>query len=132
MDVDELNTLKVVAVEHMNNKSYREAATYYRDILAKFEKAIASITSEEEMEKAIKEIKIPAHKNLALCCLKLGDHKGCISECKTVLELEPNNVKILYRMGTSLKSAGRLEESEEYLRRAFMLDPHETEIMKAL
>lgn len=51
------------------------------------------------MEKLIKEVKIPCHKNLSLCYLKQANYQACIQQCDTVMELEPNNVKMLYRLG---------------------------------
>ena len=77
------------------------------------------------MEHLIKNIKIPCHKNLSLCYLKQGNNEGCIGECKEVLSIEPNCVKILYRMATAQMHSGRLDEAETNLRRAYLLDPNE-------
>ena len=56
----------------------------------------------------------------------------CVGECETILEVEPNNVKILYRIGMAYIKLGQLAFAEEYLKRGFMIDPQEKEIMKAL
>lgn len=47
---------------------------YFVDIIGKMSGALEKLESEDEMEKFIKEIKLPSHKNLALCCLKLGEN----------------------------------------------------------
>ena len=84
------------------------------------------------MEKFIREIKFSAHKNLSLCYLKTEQYKLCVRECDIILEVEPNNVKILYRIGMAYIKLGQLALAEEYLKKGFMIDPQEKEIMKAL
>lgn len=90
------------------------------------------MTSEYEMEKLIREIKISSHKNLSLCYLKLKKYTECFEECRHVLDIDPNCVKIIYRVGKAYMSLGNYQEAETYLLRGFMLDPHENEIMRAL
>lgn len=53
------------------------------------------------MERLIREIKLPCHKNLSLCYLKQNNYSDCIGQCKKVLEIEPNCIKILFRIGVS-------------------------------
>lgn len=49
-----------------------------------------------------------------------------------MLDIDPNCVKIIYRVGKAYMSLGNYQEAETYLLRGFMLDPHENEIMRAL
>ena len=41
-------------------------------------------------------------------------------------------MKILYRIGVAYLSQNNLVEAEKYLRRAYLLNPTEKEVMKAL
>lgn len=61
------------------------------------------------MEKAVRELQISAHKNLSLCYLKLQSHRECVEECKKILELEPNCIKILFRVGKAHLELGELD-----------------------
>lgn len=93
---------------------------------------MGSITSEKEMERAIRELELASHKNLSLCYLKSEQWQRCIEECKIVLDIEPNNLKIIYRIGRSHIQLKNYQTAEHYLRRGFYLDSQEKEIMKAL
>lgn len=53
-NIEQLYSLKTLAVEHLTAKKYVESAVYFRDILAKFESSLTEITTEADMEKAIR------------------------------------------------------------------------------
>lgn len=74
------------------------------------------------MEKAIKELKIASHKNLSLCYLKIELYEKCVEECQRVFEFEPNNIKIIYRIGRSLIELKKYDEAEKYLKKGFFLN----------
>jgi len=42
---------------------------------------------------------LAGHLNLAICCLKLGRHRQARDACDAALQLEPSNIKALYRHG---------------------------------
>ncbi len=84
------------------------------------------------MEKVIRELQLASRKNLSLCCLKLGRMQGCIEQCRLVLEVEPNNLKVVYRIGRAYLELRQFDSAEHYLRRAFYLDPQEKEVMRSL
>lgn len=59
--------------------------------------------------------------NLSTCP---DDESAPIStQCNTVLEIEPNNVKALYRRGLALLSAGESENALVDFQRVLQLDP---------
>jgi tetratricopeptide (TPR) repeat protein len=130
--MDQLYDLKALAAEHIKQGHYSEAAVYLKDILNRFHQEVQHITSETEMEKAIRELQLASRKNLSLCCLKLGRMQGCIEQCRLVLEVEPNNLKVVYRIGRAYLELRQFDSAEHYLRRAFYLDPQEKEVMKSL
>lgn len=46
-----------------------------------------------------------------------------VQQCNTVLEIEPNNVKALYRRGQARLSAGESEEALADFQRVLQIDP---------
>lgn len=58
--------------------------------------------------------------------------QGCIEQCRLVLEVEPNNLKVVYRIGRAYLELRQFDTAEHYLSRAFYLDPQEKEVMKSL
>jgi len=63
------------------------------------------------MEKLIRELELSAHKNLSLCYVKTGKYLTCVEQCKTILDIEPNNVKILFRIGLAQLKLDMLSEA---------------------
>lgn len=49
-----------------------------------------------------------------------------------MLEVEPNNLKVVYRIGRAYLELRQFDTAEHYLSRAFYLDPQEKEVMKSL
>lgn len=47
-------------------------------------------------------LRIPAHLNRAICRMKIKDYVGVCEDCNTVLSLEPQNVKALYRRARAI------------------------------
>lgn len=105
---------------------------YLCDALKELQPIFEHLEDDQEMEKLILDVKVPCHKNLSLCYLKQGNYASCIEQCKETLEIQPHSVKILYRMGVAHMNMNNLVEAEKYLRQAFLLDPQEKQVMKAL
>ena len=118
--------------QHIALKRYSWAMVYLTDALKDFETEIDRVSDSDEMEKLIREVKVPCHKNLSLSYLKQGNYEGCIQQCKGVLEVQPHNAQILYRLGLCYLNIYNLGEAETYLRQASFLDPTDKEVMKAL
>lgn len=53
----------------------------------------------EELEKERKSLLIAARLNCALCLLKQEKYTEAQAACKEVLDVDPNNIKALYRRG---------------------------------
>ncbi|CAI8002480.1 FK506-binding protein-like [Geodia barretti] len=71
-------------------------------------------------EGEFKDLQVALGLNLAACQLKLGQADHASSNCSRVLELDPGNVKALYRRGVARMRLGDLDEAEEDLRQAGM------------
>ena len=73
-------------------KRYSWAMVYFCDALKDFDSEIDRVEDSEEMERVIKEVKVPCHKNLSLSYLKQGNYAECIEQCKEALAIQPNDV----------------------------------------
>ena len=71
-------------------------------------------------EGEVKDLQVALGLNLAACQLKLGQAGHASSNCSRVLELDPGNVKALYRRGVARMRLGDLDEAEEDLRQVGM------------
>jgi len=45
--------------------------------------------------------KVPCNSNLAMCNLKLKEYKQCIHFATKVIDIDPGNIKAIYRRGMS-------------------------------
>jgi len=70
--------------------------------------------------------------NLAACQLKLKDSKETIENAKKALEIEPGNVKALFRRGSAYLSIDDWESAKVDLTKALELDKGNKEIQREL
>lgn len=77
---------------------------------------------------------IAVSSNAAACELKLGKHEECARRCDTILTIEPNNTKALYRKGVCLRALGddADEDPEPVLLKAAELEPDNAAVRKEL
>lgn len=97
---------------------------YLCDALTELKHHLETTADADEMKHLILEVKVPCHKNLSLSYLKQGNYEDCISQCEGVLEVEPNCVEILFRLGIAYLNLYNMAEAEKHLRRAYILSPH--------
>lgn len=87
------------ALPPAGNKAFKEAK--YRRAVQVYEKAVGLVQHDtnfpEELKPACRELKRSCWLNLAACCLKLAKPGEVVKHCGKVLEMEPGNVKALYR-----------------------------------
>jgi len=62
---------------------------------------------------------------LGYCAGHAGLHEEAVSANQRVLELEPENQKLVNDLGWSLLQAGRLPQAREALERAVSMDPRD-------
>ncbi|XP_028407001.1 peptidyl-prolyl cis-trans isomerase FKBP8-like [Dendronephthya gigantea] len=80
----------------------------------------------------IVELKIKCWNNISASHLKVKEYADAKKACDSVLEVDPDNVKALFRKGKVLYAQGEYEESVELLRKANTLDPDNRLIRKEL
>lgn len=80
----------------------------------------------------VDQLKVSCHLNIAFILLKNKDYTNVISELKKVLEIEPSNVKALYRRGIALAGTGDFLNALSDLNKAATLDPENKEVKREI
>ncbi|KAK9129057.1 hypothetical protein Syun_017854 [Stephania yunnanensis] len=80
-------------------------------------------------EKALANaLRISCNLNNAACKIKLGEYVEAAKLCTKVLELDPLNVKALYRRSQSYLRISELEKAEIDIKKALTIDPKNREV----
>lgn len=87
--------------------------------------------SEEEMREVIEQ-KLVIYNNLAAAQLMIEAYESALISVNRVLQLNPKNVKALFRKGKILKAKGQIYEAGEILRQAFLLEPENSAVKMEL
>ncbi|KAJ8635529.1 hypothetical protein MRB53_009796 [Persea americana] len=115
---DEGNTFFKAGEYWHASKKYEKAARY-----VEYDHSF----SDEEITKA-NALKISCNLNNAACKFKLGDYDETSRLCTKVLDLDPYNVKALYRRSQSYLRASDFEKAEEDLKKALSIDPNNRDV----
>ncbi|KAL5809823.1 hypothetical protein ACOSQ4_026391 [Xanthoceras sorbifolium] len=98
----------------------------------KYEKAVKFIEfdhSFSEDEKCLaKGLMISCNLNNAACKLKLEEYSQASKLCTKVLEVDPSNVKALFRRSQAYLKTNELEKAEADIKRALTIDPNNREV----
>lgn len=70
--------------------------------------------------------------NRAACFLKLGQHEKALEDAKLAQDIEPSNIKAIFRRGLSLHAMGLFQEAIPILAEAHKLEPKNKQIKQAL
>lgn len=80
----------------------------------------------------ILKIKSQLYANLAACQLKNKSYKLAVLNCTKCLEIDPSNVKALFRRSSAYSDSNDYELAIEDLKRAIGLEPENLEVKKKL
>ncbi|KAJ6700187.1 PEPTIDYLPROLYL ISOMERASE [Salix purpurea] len=83
--------------------------------------------TEDEMCLA-KSLRLSCHLNNAACKLKTGEYLEASRLCTKVLELDPLNVKALFRRSQAYLKTSELEKAEADIKEALAIDPNNREV----
>uniref|UniRef100_A0A7S0UYM0 peptidylprolyl isomerase n=1 Tax=Polytomella parva TaxID=51329 RepID=A0A7S0UYM0_9CHLO len=86
-----------------------------------------SFTAEQKSES--REIRKSCYLNLAAADLRGKMYKGAVENCRQVLELDPENVKGLYRRAQALAGLKEFLEAEKDIKKALELDSKNTDVL---
>jgi peptidylprolyl isomerase len=108
-------------------KRFAEAAQMY-------EKAVSYV--EEEDDEFIpddrKQLFISCYGNAAMCHMKCSNWHEAIIACNKVLTVDENNLKALFRRGSSKLNSGLLKEAKVDLMAAYKVDSSNKDVRKEL
>ncbi len=107
------NDLIKVGRNELAKKSYERAVAFFD-----------SPTSEldSELKKRVNMLLVQCHLNLAICNNRLGDRTKIIEHCKKALEIEPGNIKALYRRGCAYLEMDEFYSAESDFKYGLSLD----------
>jgi len=117
-------------LRQIGNKLF--TASNFAGAIEKYEKVIrylsaANTDDDKEMEK-IKSAKAPCYANSAACYLKLGQNRDAFIASEKGLEIDPTNVKVIFRKAQAQANLKEYDESLVTLREALKLDKENKEI----
>lgn len=136
------NKKKVPYIEKNNGGIYIKTHGDYKTAIEHYNKALFSIkilledqnlnVGDEYAEKVINEVEIPVSSNLTLCYLKVEDYQNVIKYADKILQVEEDNVKILYRKGMAHTQLMDFEQAKEALMKANKIEPNNKMILEGL
>lgn len=121
------------ACDHKNKGSHLFSAKNYRWAFRHFNwsyKYVVSLEHDEvpedkaiQLELDTQGLKLKCLLNLAACQLQNYSYDCAVENCTRALEIDPNNIKALYRRGTALVQLQEYERAKCDLEQAKNLDP---------
>ncbi|KAJ6332214.1 hypothetical protein OIU76_010576 [Salix suchowensis] len=75
-----------------------------------------------------KSLRLSCHLNNAACKLRSGEYLEASRLCTKVLELDPLNVKALFRRSQAYLKTSELEKAEADIKKALAIDPNNREV----
>ena len=110
--------------EFFREGQLEEASKSYSKALLAVNQAFREAEDETQLKSLVQEVQIPGLLNLALCYLKLNrDVKNAVVHCTSVLQIEPGNIKALYRRAQAHLSLQDFDLARQDLVTGLNLDP---------
>lgn len=81
----------------------------------------------DDCKRQAADLKKTSELNKAACYLQLGDPTSCLSSCNEVLQVDPQNVKALFRRGKAHFQRGENADAMRDLERVVEMDPTNNE-----
>ena len=126
MDVDEkldsVTKLREEGNQLYVNKQLKEAGDKYAEAIGRLEQLILREKPQDDEWLALRKQKVPLLLNFSQCKLSAGDYYPVIEHCSEVLEIDPNNVKALFRRGKAHKGAWNPNDARSDLKKVSELD----------
>jgi len=92
----------------------------FRLALDRYDKVLALFNADEN-DPAVAELRLLCELNRAACLLKVGDPTGAIAACNNVLDVDPDQIKALFRRGSARfqmsNYSGALSDMNEVLQK---------------
>ena len=127
--------LKVVeAIRVTGNEAFKmnrigHAGGQYSQALRLLENA--NLKDEDE-EKEMKKAALRLYLNISLCDLKQAKSGNACKFARKALDIDPKNVKALYRLARALRQLKEFNEAKRQISKAHRLEPSNKEVMEEL
>lgn len=126
----EMRRLKARGNELFKDERYNTAKKLYDRAVALFRLSNAEMPT--DMKAMVDDVLVDCHLNLAACLSRMGDARKAVPHCSKALEMQPANVKALYRLGCAYLELGDLENASDSLRHALDLNPNNSAVVRKL
>ena len=125
---DEEREEAIPVLKEEGNALYRKgqyllASRKYFQALSYLEQQLIKEKPQSDTWNGIAQQKVTFLSNYAQCMLSMGDYAEVIRHTTSVLEIDENNVKALFRRGKAYSASWDVEEAKRDLTRAAQLDP---------
>nr|ACO14554.1 AH receptor-interacting protein [Caligus clemensi] len=104
-------------------KKHKEAMAKYAEAIGRLEQLILREKPQDEPWHELRELKVPFLLNYAQCKLIAKEYYAVIEHCSEVLDIDPDNVKALFRRGKANIGAWSPVEAKSDFTRVSVLEP---------
>jgi tetratricopeptide (TPR) repeat protein len=122
------NSLKEEGNNFFKDKEFEKASRAYRRGTTTLKPLNRGNTGDEQ----VKALLVSLQTNLSMMCLKLGKAKQSAQVATSALEIDPSNVKALYRRAVAWRQLGDTDSAKADLKQALQQDPANTTVKKEL
>jgi len=91
-----------------------------------------SVKLSDQQTQEIKTLSVAVFLNMAACHLKVNNAERALDDCNNAINLEPNNVKALFRRGQAYLLQRDTDRAREDLEKALKLSPTDKAIQQEL
>ncbi|XP_057313767.1 inactive peptidyl-prolyl cis-trans isomerase FKBP6-like isoform X2 [Hydractinia symbiolongicarpus] len=121
--------LRVTGNEAFQLKQIGRASGKYSQALRLLEN---TNLADEKEEAIMKKSALKLYLNLSLCGLKQAKYGRSCKYARKALDVEPKNIKALYRLAQSLRKLSEYEDAKRQIAKAHRIDPGNKDVMQEL
>lgn len=124
-DTEQLN--RVQELRELGNSQYKclnhqDASKMYAEAIGIIERLMIKEKPHTEEWDVLNKMKVPLLSNYSQCMMARGDFYATIEHCNSVIQIDPDNVKALFRRGKAHVGVWNPTEARNDFRRVLELD----------
>lgn len=128
--VDEMRVRKTRGNELFKEGRFASAKKSYDRAVAFFDSPTSELSPDLKLK--VNELLVDCHLNLAACLGKMGDVQKVLTHCKKALDIQPSNVKALYRQGCAYLDLDDYYNASSSWKYALELSPGNSFVIRKL
>lgn len=128
--IEEMKVRKKRGNELFKDQRYETARKSYDRAINFFDSSTSDLNP--DIKTQVNELLVSCHLNLAMCHDRMGDMAKVLNHCKKALEIQPSNVKALYRQGSAYLALDDFYNAQSALKYAKELSPGNVDVLKKL